>query len=187
MDAYGGACHFNLSRVHVISTLCCFLCNHEFVVMIDNNLPLIMNHTLFFLCYYSWEEMQGGTDNWLQIVMDQLFLMPSFNLTLHICVLCYQIFDTELFHSYLDACHLSIWEIFPCWCTDWNHEHLRSQSDYWMPPVWCRVLEIMQTDAQNDPAVFPNAIHARQLVNQVSSFIAQQNVVPNFTRITKAR
>lgn len=31
----------------------------------------------------------------------------------------------------------------------------------------CRVLEIMKRDAQKDPAVFPDALRARVLVNQV--------------------
>lgn len=33
----------------------------------------------------------------------------------------------------------------------------------------CRVLAIMQSDAQKDPEVFPDALRARVLVNQVDS------------------
>ena len=31
----------------------------------------------------------------------------------------------------------------------------------------CRVLEIMREDAQKDPTIFPDALHARILINQV--------------------
>lgn len=31
----------------------------------------------------------------------------------------------------------------------------------------CRVLEIMKSDALKDPAVFPDALHARALISQV--------------------
>lgn len=31
----------------------------------------------------------------------------------------------------------------------------------------CRVLDIMKEDAQKDPAVYPEALHARRLINQV--------------------
>lgn len=31
----------------------------------------------------------------------------------------------------------------------------------------CRVLDIMRKDAKDDPAMNPNAVHARNLINQV--------------------
>lgn len=34
----------------------------------------------------------------------------------------------------------------------------------------CRVLDIMRTDAEKDPASNPNALHARLLINEVSIF-----------------
>lgn len=37
--------------------------------------------------------------------------------------------------------------------------------------LWYRVLNIMQSDAQKDPEVFPDALRARVLVNQVNSTI----------------
>lgn len=33
----------------------------------------------------------------------------------------------------------------------------------------CRVLDIMKEDAQKDPAVHPEALHARRLINQVDA------------------
>lgn len=74
------------------------------------------------------------------------------------------------------------WMWFSTGCL--NSVYLQSISSYsghhslWKEVVWenylmkvsfllCRVLEIMRRDAQKDPNIFPDALHARMLINQV--------------------
>ncbi|MED6185301.1 DNA-directed RNA polymerase 2B, chloroplastic/mitochondrial [Stylosanthes scabra] len=47
-----------------------------------------------------------------------------------------------------------------------------------------RVLHIMQRDAQEDPAIFPNALHARKLVNQVDRKLVKQTVMTSVYGVT---
>ncbi|QHN84805.1 DNA-directed RNA polymerase 2A [Arachis hypogaea] len=48
----------------------------------------------------------------------------------------------------------------------------------------CRVLHIMQRDAQEDPAIFSDALHARRLVNQVDRKLVKQTVMTSVYGVT---
>lgn len=50
--------------------------------------------------------------------------------------------------------------------------------------IAARVLHIMQTDAQKDPAVFPDAVHARQLIDQVDRKLVKQTVMTSVYGVT---
>ncbi|KAG7986384.1 hypothetical protein I3843_03G076300 [Carya illinoinensis] len=47
-----------------------------------------------------------------------------------------------------------------------------------------RVLEIMRKDAQKDPTVFPDALHARILINQVNRKLVKQTVMTSVYGVT---
>ena len=53
-------------------------------------------------------------------------------------------------------------QILPC-----ERDDLKINSSVIEKSFLCRVSNIMQRDAQKDPAIFPDALHARTLVNQV--------------------
>ncbi|KAL4396725.1 DNA-directed RNA polymerase 2A [Arachis hypogaea] len=48
----------------------------------------------------------------------------------------------------------------------------------------CRVLHIMQKDAQEDPAIFFDTLHARRLVNQVDRKLVKQTVMTSIYGVT---
>ncbi|KAK7273262.1 hypothetical protein RIF29_14311 [Crotalaria pallida] len=50
--------------------------------------------------------------------------------------------------------------------------------------IAARVLDIMRRDAQIDPAIFPNALHARTLVNQVDRKLVKQTVMTSVYGVT---
>ncbi|XP_019420030.1 PREDICTED: DNA-directed RNA polymerase 2B, chloroplastic/mitochondrial-like [Lupinus angustifolius] len=50
--------------------------------------------------------------------------------------------------------------------------------------IAARVLNIMQNDAQKDPAIFPDALHARTLVNQVDRKLVKQTVMTSVYGVT---
>ncbi|TKY65013.1 DNA-directed RNA polymerase 2B [Spatholobus suberectus] len=50
--------------------------------------------------------------------------------------------------------------------------------------IAARVSNIMQRDAQKDPAVFPDALHARTLVNQVDRKLVKQTVMTSVYGVT---
>ncbi|KAJ9147463.1 hypothetical protein P3X46_029624 [Hevea brasiliensis] len=50
--------------------------------------------------------------------------------------------------------------------------------------IAARVLDIMRRDAQKDPAVFPDALHARTLINQVDRKLVKQTVMTSVYGVT---
>ncbi|XP_061344218.1 DNA-directed RNA polymerase 2, chloroplastic/mitochondrial-like isoform X2 [Gastrolobium bilobum] len=50
--------------------------------------------------------------------------------------------------------------------------------------IAARVLDIMRRDAQKDPAIFPDALHARTLVNQVDRKLVKQTVMTSVYGVT---
>ncbi|KAF1870050.1 hypothetical protein Lal_00017630 [Lupinus albus] len=50
--------------------------------------------------------------------------------------------------------------------------------------IAARVLDIMRSDAQKDPAIFPDALHARTLVNQVDRKLVKQTVMTSVYGVT---
>ncbi|KAM4124329.1 hypothetical protein ACB094_01G222500 [Castanea mollissima] len=50
--------------------------------------------------------------------------------------------------------------------------------------IAARVLEIMREDAQKDPTIFPDALHARTLINQVDRKLVKQTVMTSVYGVT---
>ncbi|KAH1238533.1 DNA-directed RNA polymerase 2, chloroplastic/mitochondrial [Glycine max] len=70
-------------------------------------------------------------------------------------------------------------QILPC-----ERDDLKINSSVIEKSFLCRVSNIMQRDAQKDPAIFPDALHARTLVNQVDRKLVKQTVMTSVYGVT---